>query len=168
MVRTSNGRSLRCSRALQGQHCPEPAAGPTERVVTHLGSAALLALEADRLAGDGSLWRAAAERLDPAPARTAVPDDSATLARLEDLLADGLLSPDAYRRQRARVEARRAVPAERAGKDTNQARKPLYEALRGLEARVLVPLVIERAELLPAPRMGAPFDPHSRVRITWR
>ena len=64
----------------------------------------------------------------------------------------GLLSPEAYKRQRSRLEDRlTAFHARQARESCPEPNAALWAVLRGLGARDLVPLVIDRATLLPAP-----------------
>lgn len=184
----SFGNAYRCrKREYVGDPCPRPLSVTIEvleEAVKRAWASKLAALELD-----DPLLHAVAERWlarnDPAPIRERE-ELTERLRTLEakvaaadhDHYVRGSLSTERYARvaqalggQIARVHADLAeLPEPEANISAlldPELSLPAIMTAPVLEARALLRLAIDRVIVTPAPRPGAPFRPHERVRITW-
>jgi site-specific DNA recombinase len=100
--------------------------------------------------------------------------DRARLDGLEDYLADGLLTADAHKRQRGRIEermdaARSKLAATQSSRAVAQVPRNLREVWPSLSLdrrRAILGAIIERIEIHPQ-GTGHSFDPDA-IKVTWR
>ena len=188
--RTCNsfGNAYRCrKREYVGDSCPRPLSvtiAVLEETVKRAWASKLAALELDdpMLHAVAERWLA---RNNPAPIRER--EELSSRLRTLDAKVDaadhdhyvrGALSAERYARvasalgeQISRVQAALAeLPEPEANISAlldPELSLPAIMAAPVLEARALLRLAIDHVIVTPAPRPGAPFRPHERVRIVW-
>jgi site-specific DNA recombinase len=178
---------LRCSDYARGKGCQIRPSGPREAVEMYVSAEVRRLLGAD-LRREGPLWQAVRDAYtaavldesdsEVADARRKVEEARAALERAEDALADGLLSPAAFERQRDRLGKRLAVAEGDLAKATPAAgifdpEEPWQAFERGEReaSRLLIGLAVWRIYLLPSDRpgtRGVHFEPEDRIRIFFR
>jgi hypothetical protein len=183
------GNSYRCRRhnADQKADCARPLSvsiGVLESAVKWQWATRLAALEPDSavLHSVAELWL---EKFDPAPLaerkdlQEQVDDAVARLASAdEDHYVRGALDADRYRRVSSALQERiaglngrlRDLPELQADLGPlldPETSLPALEAASTADARALLRIAIRRIDVEPAPKQGARFVPHERLRVTW-
>lgn len=182
------GNSYRCRRwEVSGNECDHPlnvSISVVEPAIKRMWSYGLATLEPDSpiLAAVADHWLA---KFDPAPIEerrdlVAQTEDARTrlAAADEDHYVRGTLDAERHTRVTRGIEERlaalsarlRELPEPRADLGAlldPELSLPAIESASPIEARTLLRLAIERIEVTAAPKRGARFIPHERVRIRW-